>query len=123
MVFVFAALAEFAYVLFVKRKQALQNIPQNCWPNGANPDKILTCKVNEISNSLNGVDSEMTQCQGEQATEDLETRNAGFWTRKCAILHGLPLTTKIDFAGLILFYFSYVIVNLVYWIHVMNLVE
>ena len=122
LLFVFAAMTEFALVLFVKQKQACKNPPRNCEPNGDITDEIPKRKVHEICNALVIVDQEKTEAGSVQDTDGIETRNVGFWARKCTAFYGLPLTTKIDFAGLVIFYFSYLICNFVYLIHVLNLV-
>ena len=50
MMFVFAAMAEFAFVLFVKQKQARQNIDANCRTDGATCNKISGYRVDKVSN-------------------------------------------------------------------------
>ena len=123
LLFVFAAMTEFALVLFLNQKQAWKNHPRNCGPDGEDTDESPRCKVNDICNGLVIADKGTTEDGSVRDTENIEIRNIGFWVRKCTILHGLPLTTKIDFAGLVIFYFSYLIFNVFYLIYVLNLVN
>ena len=87
--FVFAAMAEFSLVLFVKQIQEWKNI-------------------------------ETTKAGAVQVTADQETRNIPFSNGTCSKLHGLRLTTKIDLAGFVLFNFSYLIFNILYWAPVLD---
>ena len=118
--FVFAAMAEFALVLFVKQIQAWKNLEENCERNCVKSEKTPMYKVKEVSNASPNVGYETTNAVALPKATDQEARNIGAWSRKSAKLHGLSLTTKMDFAGFILFYFSYTIFNFVYLVPVLN---
>ena len=108
-------MAEFALVLFVKQIQAWKNLEESCERNCVKSEKTPMYKVKEVSNASPNVGYETTNVGALPKATDQETRNIGAWSRKCAKVHGLSLTTKMDFAGFILFYFSYMIFNFVYW--------
>ena len=118
--FVFAAMAEFSCVLLVKQIQECENIEINHVRNGQKSEKMPINKVNEASNTSIKVDSKKLTAGAVRKTIDHETRNINFWRRKCAILNDLPITTKIDFAGFMIFYFIYLVVNFLYWVPVLN---
>ena len=115
-------MAEFAFVLFVKQKPEWQNVAEYCQSNEVNSHQPAGRQINEDFNALHNVEPQETTLGSVQDTVDQETRYISIWSTKCAILHRLPLITKIDFAGLILFYFSYLIYNVFYWIRVLYLV-
>ena len=106
MMFVFAAMAEFAFVLFVKQKQARKNIEDNCGTEGAKSKKISEYKVDKVSNP------DTTKIQNKK------TRNHGFWSTKNNVLNDLHLTTNIDSAGFVIYCLGYLIFNFVYWMRV-----
>ena len=113
-------MAEFAFVLLVNRIQAWKNIEENCERNGVKSEKMPMYKVKEVLNTSPNVRYERTNAKTLPKATDQETRNIGAWSRKSAKLHGLSLTTKMDFAGFVLFYFSYTIFNFVYLVPVLN---
>ena len=113
-------MAEFAFVLFVNRIQAWRNLKENCERNSVKSDKMPMYKVKEVSNDSPNVGYETTNAGVLPKATDQETRNIGALSRKCAESHGLSLTTKMDFAGFIFFYFSYTIFNFVYLVPVLN---
>ena len=114
MVFVFAAMVEFAFVLFVKRKQEWKNKEENCTSDRSRPVKISGHKGTKVSNL------ETKKAGRVEETKDQETRNIGFWSTKNNVLHDFHLTTKIDFVGFVIYCFSYFIFNFVYWIRVLD---
>ena len=114
MMFVFAAMAEFAFVLFVKQKQAGKNIEDNCGTDGAKLNKISGYKVDKVSNldtARNGL---------VQKIQNKKTRNNGFRSTKNTVLDDLHLTTNIDSAGFLIYCLGYLIFNFVYWMRVQN---
>ena len=106
--FVFAAGVEFAFVLFVKQKQEWKGKGENC------TSEISGHKVNKVSNL------ETTKAGRVEETKDQETRKNGFWSTENNVLHDVHLTTRIDFVGFVLYCFSYLIFNFVYWIRVLD---
>ena len=122
LLFVFAAMAEFAFVLLVKRRQEWQNVAEYCQFNEVNSGEPDGRQINEVFNALHNADPQERTLGSVQNTVDQEKRYISVWSTKCAILHRLPFITKIDFAGLVLFYFSYLIYNVFYWIRVLYLV-
>ena len=112
--FVFAAMAEFAFVLFVKQKQARKNIEDNCGTEGANFNKISGYKVDKVSNL------DTTRNGRVQKIQNKKTRNNGFWSTKNNVLNDLHLTTNIDSAGFVMYCLGYLIFNFVYWMRVQN---
>ena len=83
-------------------------------------DKIHIYKAKQASNASREVDSDKSKTGAIQDNEDQETQNIPFRSEKFDKLHGLGLTTKIDFAGFILFYFGYLVFNIVYWVYASN---
>ena len=113
-------MAEFAFVLLVNRIQAWKNLEENSERNGVKSEQMPLYKVKEVSNASPNVGYETTNAGALPTATDQEKRDIGAWRRKSAKLHGLSLTTKMDFAGFILFYFSYMIFNFVYLVPVLN---
>ena len=123
LLFVFAAMAEFSLVLFVNQIQEWKNTQENCKCNGSKSEKSETTpiyKVSKVSSGSPEVESETTKAVTAQVTADQETRNVPLRSGTCSKLHGLRLTTKIDLAGFVLFNFSYLIFNIVYWVPVLD---
>ena len=112
MMFVFAAMAEFAFVLFVKQKQAQKNIEDNCGTDGAKLNKISGYKEDKVSNldtAKNGL---------ARKIQNKKTRKNGFWSTKNNVLNDLHLTTNIDSVGFVIYCLGYLIFNFVYWMRV-----
>ena len=121
MLFVFAALAEFAYVLFVKQKQEWLDNDDKYEADGSRSSKRPSSGVNAVSSDLVDVDRETSQVGNVQQTITQETRKTpSFWSKKCTMLQDLPLTTQIDFTGFVLFNFFYLLFNFVYWVYVLG---
>ena len=108
MVFVFSAMAEFAVVLFIKQKQAWQNIEEDCGSKGAKSNKIPAYNRTKVSNLV------MTRSGRVPQITDQETKSPCVCTRNNTMINGLPLTTKIDFGGFIIYCFTYLTFNLWY---------
>ena len=113
-------MAEFAFVLSVKQMQEWNIIEGHCERDGAKSEKMAIHKVNDAFNTSPNVDSDTTKARSVPETANQEKTDISVWIRKCAKLHGLPLTTKIDFAAFILFHCSYLIYNFVYWVPVLE---
>ena len=120
LVFVFAAMVEFAVVLFLKQIQEWEDITEkdNHYGNRFNSNKIN--KANTSTEALPEANTVTTPDGNSFETGDEEMRQMRFWERKRAILHGLPLTTKIDFTGFVFFHLFYLIFNCVFVICVMK---
>ena len=110
-------MAEFSFVLSVKRMQEWNNIEEHCKQDCAKSEKIPIHNANEVSDDSFNVDSETTKVRSVSETTDQYT---SIWSRKCSKLHGSPLTTKIDFAAFILFHCSFMIFNFIYWVPVLD---
>ena len=112
MMFVFAAMAEFAFVLFVKQKQAWQNTAENFGSVGEKYDQIH--KVTKVYSPNTKGDGSIQEMQ------DQEINNIGFCSRNGIVSHDSHLTTKIDSVGFVIYCFGYLIFNFVYWLMVLN---
>ena len=122
MMFVFAAMVEFAIVLLIKQRQESRNTGDNVGTSGSNSDKIPKNIPSEASKVFINVIQEKNKIENLEETDELEMREPSFWSRKYASFNGLNLTTKIDSAGIVLFHVSYMIFNVVYWVHVRNVI-
>ena len=119
LVFVFAAMVEFAFVLFMKRKQQwinMKGIDGHC----DNPLDRITINAATNSPKFLCFDTTTTQACHSVETSDQETRPITFFAKHSAMLHVLPLTTKIDLAGFVIFHISYFIFNCLYLVSVMK---
>ena len=116
LVFVFSAMVEFAFVLFLNQKRAWLKSMKSDSSNGADSNNISSCENNEVSNGLDNISTETIKMRSLQEIKDQETSNTNWWGQKCTVLHGLPLTNKIDLAAFVLFYFFYLSFNIVYWV-------
>ena len=114
MVFVFSAMAEFAVVLFIKQKQAWINIKEDCGPEGAKSNEIPAHNRTIVSNQ------EMTRPGRVQQFKDQEPKTPCVCTKKNTMVNGLPLTTKIDFGGFIIYCFTYLTFNLWYCFYLLD---
>ena len=123
MMFVFAAMVEFAFVLFVKQKREWHSIGENDGVGGSKSDKIPKHRRNEASNASIDVMRGQSKVGNLDETNEMETRQPSFWMRKCALFKRLPITTKIDLVGIVLFHTSYLVFNVVYWVRVWNLIH
>ena len=121
LVFVFAAMAEFAFILFLNQKEVWKNIKENRRSDEANSQKMRRTWHHGGTIARNDVISETTEVRTLKETEENEIRNTHFWSKKYNMLSDLPYTTKIDLAGFILFHLIYLIFNIVYWVNVVNL--
>ena len=110
--FVFAAGAEFAFILFVRQKQLL--ITENCGSDEAN--------THGGSKDIHNVILETTEARTSKEIKKNEIRNIRFWSKKYNMLRDLPYTTRIDLGGFILFHVIYLIFNIGYWVNVLDLV-
>ena len=118
--FVFAAGAVFAFILYVKQKELLKNITENCGSDEVNAlnrsSRHHGCK--DIHNDI----SELAEVRNSKDIKENEMRNIYFWSKKYNMIRDLPYTTKIDLAGFILFHVIYLIFNIGYWVNVLDLV-
>ena len=107
-------MVEFAFVLFLKQIQEWEDITEkdNHYGKGFNSNKIN--KVNTSTEALATANTVTTPDGISFEIGDEEMRQMSFWGRKKAILHGLPLTTKIDFTGFVSFHLCYLIFNCVF---------
>ena len=114
LVFVFAAMVEFAFVLFLRQIQEWEDITEkdNHYGKGFNRNKIN--KVNTSTEALATANTVITPDGISFEIGDEEMRQMSFWGRKKVILQRLPLTTKIDLTVFVFFHFCYLIFNCVF---------
>ena len=121
LVFVFATMVEFAGVVFLKQKKVLKACTKGDGSDDKNSDKTPCFAVDSFFQGVPNVNKEMRKIGCMHGTEDKRNNNINFWTRQCPTFNNLPLTNKIDSVGFVLFHIFYLIFNVVYWIHVLNL--
>ena len=119
LVFVFAAMVEFAFVLIMKQKQQWINVKGIDGHCDKPLDRITINATTNCSKAL-CFDIATTQACHSVETPDQEIRPMTFLAKNCAMLHSLPLTTKIDLAGFVIFHISYFIFNCLYLVCVMK---
>ena len=105
-------MAEFAFVLFVKQKQELTNTGFS----ELKSNKSVPHNVTDALRPLSMVEPTRTNGIYQQEGNDEGTGKMNFWSKKWAIIYGLPLTTKIDLVGFIVFHFAYLLFNCIYWL-------
>ena len=114
--FVFAAMAEFTFVLFIKQNQDWLRKTEKGSQIEGKSDEIHTQRVSSPSKAFFEGGQVATKVGNLEETKDQEKSQLSFWSRKYALLRGLELTTKLDLAGFILFYVSYMTYNFLYFI-------
>ena len=114
-------MAEFAFILFVRQKQLLKNIAENCGSDEADAQN-RNSGYHGDSKDIHNVISETTEVRTLKITKGEEIRNIRFWRKKYNMLRDLPYTTKIDLASFILFHVIYLIFNIGYWVNVLDLI-
>ena len=118
--FVFATMVEFAFILFVRQKQLLKNITENCGSDIANAQNHSS-RHDGGSKDIHDVISETTEVRTSKEIKGNEIKNIRFGSKRYNMLRELPYTTKIDLASFILFHIIYLIFNIGYWANVLNL--
>ena len=113
-------MAEFAFVLFVKQKQELTNIAENTGFSELKSNKSVPHNVTDALRTLSMVEPIKTNGVYQQEGNDEEKSKMSFWSKKCAVIYGLPLTTKIDLVGFILFHLTYLLFNSIYWPRILH---
>ena len=113
-------MAEFACVLFVKQKQDLTNIAENTGSSEPKSNKSVTPNVTDALKTLSMVEPRNVNRVDQQQGNDEGTEQMNFWSQKRAIIYGLPLTTKIDLVGFIVFHLTYLLFNVVYWLYTLH---
>ena len=108
-------MAEFAFVLFVKQKQELTNVAENTGFSKLKSNESDPHNVTEALRTPSMVEPTRTNGVDQQEGNGEGTSKMSFWSKKCAIIYGLPLTTKIDLVGFIVFHLSYLFFNSMYW--------
>ena len=121
MMFVFAAMVEFAFVVLIKQRQELRNTGDNIGNCGSKSDERPKHIPSEASNVWINVMQARSNVVNVEETDELERKESSFWNRRYVSFIGLPLTTKIDMAGIVLFHFSYMIFKIIYWVPMRNL--
>ena len=121
LVFVFSAMVEFAFVIYLKQIEIWKTTARCEGPDSRNAEEMCSMEMNDVSNDLTNVKLGTRKIGIIQDSDDQESKCIIYWSRKRVMRQGLPLTNKIDFTGMILFYFGYVLFNVVYWNRVQNL--
>ena len=120
LVFVFGTMAELACVLFIKQKQELTNVAENT---GFSEQKSHISKSHDATDALRKLSMVEPIKENkiyEPKDNDEETRKMNFWSKKGSIIYGLPLTTKIDLAGFIVFHLTFLLFNVIYWLRILH---
>ena len=108
-------MAEFAFLLFVKQKQELRNTGFS----ELKSNKSVPHDVTYALKTLSMVELTRTNGVYQQESNGEGTSKMSFWSKKCAIVCGLPLTTKIDLAGFIVFHLTFLLFNVIYWLRIL----
>ena len=116
LLFVFGALAEFAFVLTVHQKHewkkaATNSVGDKVWLHENEPEKTAVCFKPTRTITTNEVNKPDLDVRGVGETHQKQIGEYKFRT-----LYGLPLTTKIDISAFFIFNFSYLFFNCIYWI-------
>ena len=113
-------MAEFAFVLFVKQKQELTNIAENTGLSELKSNKSVPHNVTDALRTLSMVEPIRTNGLYQQEGNGEQTSKRSFWSKKCAIIYGLPFTTQIDLAGFIVFHLTFLLFNVIYWLRILH---
>ena len=114
LVFVFFAMAEFAFVLFVNRNRKWKNTKQLDVSNGTSFNRVVIDTSNDAANAASNVGPEITNVVNLAEPRDREIGQMGFWRKKYVHFYGLSFPTKIDCAAFLFYYLGYLIFNCVY---------
>ena len=112
--FVFAAMAEFAFVYFIKQNQEWHSIQVNVGHGGAKSNEIPNRGVSSLSKALCNGDHAKPKDGSFEELKDERISQLSFCSIKYAMFYDLPFTTKLDMVGFILFHASYMIYNFLY---------
>ena len=112
--FVFAAMAEFAFVLVVDLNQKRNGIKEIDGPSGKNFNRVGINTGNDATNTFCNDNPEIPKTGHLAETTDKEITDTNFWSKKYATFHGLSFPRKIDCAGFAFFHLGYLIFNVVY---------
>ena len=112
--FVFAAMAEFAFVLLVDLNEKRNGIKENVGPSGKNFNRVGIDTGNDAANTFCNEGPEIPQTGHLGETNDREITETNFWSKTYAIFYGLSFPRKIDCAGFAFFHLGYLIFNAVY---------
>ena len=112
--FVFAAMAEFAFVLFIKQNGKWKNINEIDGPSGTTCNRLAIDTGNDAAKAVCNVAPQITNTVNLVESKDREIRQTNVWSNKCVIFYGLSFPTKLDCAGFFFYYLGYLIFNCVY---------
>ena len=112
--FVFAAMAEFAFVLLVDLNQKRNGIKEIDGPSGKNFNRVGINTGNDATNTFCNDNPEIPQAGHLAETKDKEITETNFWSKKYATFYGLSFPRKIDCVGFVFFHLGYLIFNGVY---------
>ena len=118
--FVFITMAELAFVLLVKQFQDWKDRPATICNAALKPEQLIPegkIRDNKILNSI----KEKRTAESESSTG--VAMQVNLQSTKRYGFHELPLTTRIDFVGFLLFLLSYFIVNVIYWKTISGAIE
>ena len=110
--FVFITMVELAFVLLVKQFQDWKDTSATICNDVLKPQQLIP----EVKTR----DDKVIESIKEKRTDETENSTGvamqvNLWNTTTYGFHELPLTTRIDFAGFLLFILSYFIVNIIYW--------
>ena len=112
--FVFAAMAEFAFVLLVDLNEKRNGIKENVGPSGKNFNRVGIDTGHDATNTFCNEGPEIPKTGHLVETNDREITETNFWSKTYAIFYGLSFPRKIDCAGFAFFHLGYLIFNAVY---------
>ena len=112
--FVFVAMAEFAFVLLVDLNLKSNDIKGIDGPSGKNFNRVAMNTGNDAINTFCNVDPETPKTGHLAETKDRDVTEKNFWSKKYAIFYSLSLPRKIDCAGFAFCHLGYLIFNAVY---------
>ena len=114
LLFVFAAMAEFALVIFIKQNSDWRKDDRI----RLGSEKEIQIKEKPSINivaPVDGLESRMKDTEYEVPKPNHSSMTT--FERIC----NLPITSKIDYSAFVVFNFTYLILNCIYWIHYLYL--
>ena len=114
LLFVFAAMAEFALVIFIKQNSDWRNHDRI----GIRLEKEIQIQEKSSINVVAPVDGLKSRIKDAQYDVP-KAKHSSMTTFE--LICNLPITSKIDYSAFVVFNFTYLILNCLYWIHYLQL--
>ena len=114
LLFVFAAMAEFALVIFIKQNSDWRKDGRI----GIELEKEIQIQEKPSINVVAPVDGIESRVRD---TEYVMPKAKYLSMTTLELIYNLPITSKIDYSAFIVFNFTYLIGNCIYWIHYLYL--